>query len=97
VDYFPVSWWCRPPRCSNVSAEGDVPNGVIKVGHHGTWKLIANLSAFQAAHPVAHPDPADYDPDGTWYSMIAVGGALYRWTPTTVSSTRLPGAVPSAG
>jgi hypothetical protein len=25
----------------------DVPNGVIKVGHHGTWKLIANLSAFQ--------------------------------------------------
>src|SRR5690348_2605425 len=55
----------------------NVPNGVIKVGHHGTWKLIANLSAFQAAHPVAHPDPGDFDPDGTWYSMIAVGGALY--------------------
>ena len=55
----------------------DVPNGVIKVGHHGTWKLIANLSAFQAAHPVAHPDPGDFDPDGTWYSMIAVDGALY--------------------
>ena len=54
-----------------------VPNGVIKVGHHGTWKLIANLSAFQAAHPVAHPDPGDFDPDGTWYSMIAVDGALY--------------------
>ena len=35
----------------------DVPNGVIKVGHHGSWKLIANLSAFQAAHPVANPDP----------------------------------------
>src|SRR5690348_11469738 len=32
-----------------------VPNGVIKVGHHGSWKLIANLSAFQAAHPVANP------------------------------------------
>jgi hypothetical protein len=55
----------------------NVPNGVIKVGHHGTWKLIANLSAFQAAHPVANPDPADFDPDGTWYSMIAVDGALY--------------------
>ena len=54
-----------------------VPNGVIKVGHHGTWKLIANLSAFQAAHPVAHPDPGDFDPDGTWFSMIAVDGALY--------------------
>ena len=55
----------------------DVPNGVIKVGHHGSWKLIANLSAFQAAHPVANPDPGDFTPDGTWYSMIAVDGALY--------------------
>jgi hypothetical protein len=54
-----------------------VPNGVIKVGHHGRWKLIANLSAFQMAHPVAHPDPEDFDPDGTWYSMIAIGRALY--------------------
>jgi hypothetical protein len=54
-----------------------VPNGVIKVGHHGRWKLIANLSAFQKAHPVAHPDPEDFEPDGTWYSMIAIGRALY--------------------
>jgi hypothetical protein len=54
-----------------------VPNGVIKVGRHGTWKMIANLSAFQKAHPVAHPDPADFEPDGTWYSMIAIGRALY--------------------
>jgi hypothetical protein len=54
-----------------------VPNGVIMVGHHGKWKLIANLSAFQKAHPVAHPDPEDFDPDGTWYSMIAIGRALY--------------------
>jgi hypothetical protein len=54
-----------------------IPNGVIKVGHHGTWKLIANLSAFQKAHPVAHPDPEDFEPDGTWYSMIAIGRALY--------------------
>ena len=54
-----------------------VPNGVITVGRYGTWKLIANLSAFQRAHPVAHPDPEDFEPDGTWYSMIAFGGALY--------------------
>jgi hypothetical protein len=54
-----------------------VPNGVIKVGPHGTWKLIANLSAFQKAHPVANPDPQDFEPDGTWYSMIAAHGALY--------------------
>jgi hypothetical protein len=54
-----------------------IPNGVIKVGRHGSWKLIANLSAFQKAHPVAHPDPEDFEPDGTWYSMISIGGALY--------------------
>ena len=54
-----------------------VPNGVIKVGHHGNWKLIANLSAFQKAHPVANPDPEDFEPDGTWYSMISIHGALY--------------------
>ena len=54
-----------------------VPNGVIKVGRYGTWKLIANLSAFQKAHPVANPDPEDFEPDGTWYSMIAFGGTLY--------------------
>ncbi len=54
-----------------------VPNGVIKVGPGGTWSLLANLSAFQAAHPVANPDEEDFEPDGTWYSMASSGGALY--------------------
>jgi hypothetical protein len=34
-----------------------------------TWSMLANPSAFQAAHPVANPDLADFEPDGTWYSM----------------------------
>jgi hypothetical protein len=54
-----------------------IPNGVIRVGRDGSWRLIANLSAFQKAHPVAHPDPGDFEPDGTWYSMISIRGALY--------------------
>jgi sugar lactone lactonase YvrE len=54
-----------------------VPNGVIRVGPGGTWSLIANLSAFQKAHPVANPDLDDFEPDGTWYSMTAANGALY--------------------
>jgi hypothetical protein len=54
-----------------------VPNGVIRVHRHGRWSLIANLSAFQAAHPVAVPDEEDFEPDGTWYSMISIHGALY--------------------
>src|SRR5262249_27219045 len=48
-----------------------VPNGVIRVNTDGTWSLIANLSAFQQAHPVQNPEPDDFEPDGTWYSMVA--------------------------
>src|SRR2546421_11933182 len=54
-----------------------VPNGVIKVGPGSTWSMLANLSAFQAANPVANPDLADFEPDGTWYSMAAYKHALY--------------------
>ena len=54
-----------------------MPNGVIRVGRHGSWSLIANLSRFQRTHPVAQPDADDFEPDGTWFSMIAVGRALY--------------------
>jgi hypothetical protein len=59
----------------------DVPNGVIRVNSDATWTLVANLSAFQASHPVAHPEPDDFEPDGTWFSMIEVGGNLYVLEP----------------
>jgi hypothetical protein len=42
--------------------------------------LIADLSAFQAANPVADP-PADFEPDGTWYSMVVVRGDFYAVDP----------------
>ena len=54
-----------------------VPNGVIKIGPGATWSVLANLSAFQASHPVANPFLGDFEPDGTWYSMAAYKGALY--------------------
>lgn len=47
-----------------------MPNGIIRVNANGTKDLIANLSAFIMAFPVVHPDPSDFEPDGTWYSMI---------------------------
>ena len=50
---------------------------MIRVGNHGSWRLIANLSRFERRHPVANPDPEDFEPDGTWYSMTSAGGALY--------------------
>ena len=60
----------------------DFPAGVIRVNrHNGTWKLVADLSAFFAAHPVAHPNPGDFEPDGTLFSMIAVHRKLYTIEP----------------
>jgi len=61
-----------------------IPNSVLRVNPDRSTTMIANLSAFQQANPVAHPtDPitGDFEPDGTWYSMIAVRGALYAVEP----------------
>ena len=61
-----------------------IPNGVIRVNRDRSWTMIANLSAFQQAHPVAHatdPVTGDFEPDGTWYSMIAVREHLYAVEP----------------
>jgi hypothetical protein len=61
-----------------------IPNGVIRVNRDRSWTMIADLSAFQQAHPVANPTDAitgDFEPDGTWYSMIAVRGDLYAVEP----------------
>jgi hypothetical protein len=55
-------------------------NGIIRV-QDGKWNLVANLSAWQMAHPVAHPEPDDFEPDGTWYSMVVVRGNFYAVEP----------------
>ncbi len=60
------------------------PNGVLRINPDGPPTMIANLSAFQQANPVANPTDAitgDFEPDGTWYSMISVRGALYAVEP----------------
>jgi hypothetical protein len=56
-------------------------NGVLQVYPNGAWRMVADLSLFQKLHPVAHPDPADFEPDGVWYSMVPVGGKLYALEP----------------
>jgi len=42
---------------------------------------IADLSAFQVANPVKNPEMGDFEPDGTWWNMIAVRGDLYAVEP----------------
>jgi len=56
-------------------------NIVFKVLPGGKWKQIADLSDYQKRHPVAHPNPDDFEPDGTWYSMISRRGKLYAIEP----------------
>ena len=43
--------------------------------------MIADLSAYQQSHPTAVEGEDDFESDGTWYSMIAVNGALYAVEP----------------
>lgn len=73
----------------------DIPNGIVKVNTNtGKWTLLTDLSAFQMEHPVAYPSPDDYEPDGTWYSMIAHNGRLFAVEPNhgQVTATTTDGA-----
>ena len=56
-------------------------NGIYRVSANGNPVLVADLSAFQKAHPVANPEPDDFEPDGTWFSMVSVGAKLYALEP----------------
>jgi hypothetical protein len=56
-------------------------NGIFRVNGSAAPTLVADLSAFGKAHPTANINPGDFEPDGTWYSMVAVGGSLYAVEP----------------
>jgi hypothetical protein len=73
---------------------GTAPTG-FRVNPDGSTTSIANLSAFQQAHPVANPEPDDFEPDGTWYSMIALRNKLSAVEPNhgELDEISLDGAV----
>ncbi|WP_159015638.1 ScyD/ScyE family protein [Cognatiluteimonas profundi] len=56
-------------------------NAVVRIGAGGTTTLVANLSAYQKTHPVKNPEADDFEPDGTWWSMVVAGGNLYAVEP----------------
>jgi len=56
-------------------------NTLFRVNSSDPPPTVANLSDFVKAHPVAHPEDEDFEPDGTWYSMVAVRGYLYAVEP----------------
>jgi sugar lactone lactonase YvrE len=59
----------------------DVPQGIARVEASGEWTMINDLGAFEIAHPTAVIQPGDFEPSGTWYSMIRSGGSLVAVEP----------------
>ncbi len=69
-----------------------IPNGVFRVKKDRSWTMIADLSSYLRKHPTAAPTDhktGDYEPDGTWYSMIAKGDALYAVEPNQGEVTKI--------
>jgi glucose/arabinose dehydrogenase len=56
-------------------------NAVLEVQKDGDVTVIADLSIYQENHPVKNPFLPDFEPDGTWYSMISVCGSLFAVEP----------------
>jgi len=56
-------------------------NGVLRVNSDGSTTMVADLSLFQKNHPVLNPEPDDFEPDGTWYSMVADHGVFVAVEP----------------
>jgi hypothetical protein len=76
----------------------DIPNALVKVNtQNGTWSIVANLSSFIKSHPVKFPSPDDFEPDGTFYSMIPFNNRLYAVEPNhgQILSIGLDGSVGS--
>jgi hypothetical protein len=61
-----------------------LPNGVVSVNTFtGNWRYVTDISSFMHTNPVQYPNPSDFEPDGTPYSMIAAEGALYAVEPNS--------------
>jgi hypothetical protein len=66
--------------CSHGNAS--VPNAIVRVNTKtGAWDVVSNLSAFLQAHPAMYENPPDFEPDGTFYGMIAHRDRLYTVEP----------------
>jgi hypothetical protein len=69
--------------CSHGHA--DANNGILKINGDGSTSMIADLSSWLLANPGARgtevPRNPDYEPDGTWYSMVVADGRIYAVEP----------------
>ncbi len=70
----------------------DIPSSIIKAHSNGTWNVMADLSNWQQNHPTAVNEEDDFEPDGTWYSMIEVRNQLYALEPNHGELVRVNGS-----
>ena len=61
-----------------------LPAGVVSVNiYNGSWRYVADISAFMHANPVQYPNVGDFEPDGSLYSMTSVNNALHVIEPNS--------------
>jgi hypothetical protein len=81
-------------------SHGDsLPNGIYTVNTKtGSWKLFANLGQFIQTHMVKYPNPPDFEPDGTFFSMVEFHERLYAVEPNhgQIVSVGMDGSMASA-
>jgi len=58
-------------------------NSVFRVNRNGSTAQVADLSGFQKANPPADDtyEEDDWEPDGTWYSMVVSDDSFYAVEP----------------
>ena len=58
------------------------PNALLRVFRDGTTLAVADLSNYLRTNPDSkNPADDDFEPDGTWYSLIRAFGAFYALEP----------------
>ena len=73
-----------------VRGHADFPTSVLRVNAQtGQPTLVADLIQYTITHPVAVPDPFDYEPEGSWWNLIAVGEELYTVNPNVADFVRV--------
>jgi hypothetical protein len=58
-----------------------VPQGIALVHKNGSWKIISDLGAFEMSNATAVIEEEDFEPTGTWFSMIRSGASLIAVEP----------------
>ena len=62
-----------------VHGNPDQPAGLYRINADGTFAVVADLSAWMRANPVAEPPPGDDDPDGEVWHLLPTADESAFW------------------